>query len=148
MVCGCPGHMGAHSFQLEEKLLKAPKGDGFDELKRMLVAREEEVARLVGTSQGLKQELLKCQAAEEQVYKSNLQERALLQEQLQAARFEGDKERKSRQELEGRVGDLSRLVQERADEVSTLTTKLTEALEETQRAKKSLNQLEKVIVLM
>ncbi|KAL5456925.1 hypothetical protein EMCRGX_G034152 [Ephydatia muelleri] len=128
---------------LEEKLLVAPKGEGLDELKRQLAAKEDEVAKLVSASQGLKQELLKCQASEEQVYKASQQERAALQDQLLSARFEGDKERKCKQELEGRVVDLSRVVQERGDEVVALTAKLTEAYEETQRAKKSLNQLEK-----
>ena len=126
----------------------APKGEGLDELKRQLAAKEDEVAKLVSASQGLKQELLKCQASEEQVYKASQQERAALQDQLLSARFEGDKERKCKQELEGRVADLSRVVQERGDEVVALTAKLTEAYEETQRAKKSLNQLEKVRVVM
>ena len=140
--------LGGHFSQLEDKLLRAPRGEGFDELKRQLTGKEEEISRLVAASQGLKQEVLKHQAAEEQMYKANLQERATLLDQLQATRLEGDRDRKSKQELEGRIGDLTRVVQERTDEVSALTAKLTEAYEDTQRAKKSLNQLEKVMAVL
>ena len=118
--------------------------DDIEDLHTQLQLQQDASSKLTETNQSLKKELMVLQTALEEKKErisSVMAEKSELGQQVLGLRSEKERERKLRQDLDAKNQELSRLNHDQEDEVSSLMMKLSEANDESQRAKRAHNRV-------